>query len=144
MVVAALPAVALATPPKSTEWITRQEVDRMTDVRKCTIRAKDEDVTPIFLFRSEGRWLFVVSNSDFPGRTVRARVDKNAAFTGEQDLSSAQDEQLFKQIRAGGTNLLTESYEWPNDTPVVREFNLAGLVPKLDDCERWVRSGAAP
>lgn len=144
MLVAALPAVALAAPPKSTEWITRQEVDRMTDVRKCMVRAKDEDVTPIFLFRSDGQWLFVVSNSDFPGRTVRARVDKNAALTGEEDLSSTQDKQLFKQIRAGGAKLLTESYAWPDDYPVVREFTLAGLVSILGECENWVRSGDPP
>lgn len=135
---------ALADETKRTIWVTRQTVDPMTDVRKCAVRAKDEDVTPIFVYRSDGGWLFVVSNSDFPGRTVRARVDKNTALTGEEDLSSAQDQQLFKQIHAGGTKLLTESYEWPNDYPVVREFTLEGLVPKLGECERWVRSSEPP
>ncbi|WP_123645927.1 hypothetical protein [Lysobacter enzymogenes] len=124
-----------------TTWEIDQQVDPMTDVRKCTVRAKDESVSPVFVYRSDAGWLFIISNADFPGRRVRARVDRNAALTGEEDLSSAQDKQLFKQIRAGGLKLLTESLEWPNDYPVVREFALEGLVSKLDDCESWVRRG---
>lgn len=131
---------------RHTEWVTKQTIDPMSDVRKCVVRAKDEDITPIFALRSDRDWFFVVSNADFPGRNVRARarVDKNLALTGEEDLSPSQDKQLFKQIREGGTKLLTESYQWPHDYQVVREFALGVLVPKLDDCERWVRTDEPP
>lgn len=134
----------LAEELPQTTWEIDRKVDLMTDVRKCTIRAKDKDVTPVFVLRSDADWLFIVSNSDFPGKTVRARVDKNVAFTGEEDLSAAQDRQLIKQIRAGGIRLLTESYEWPNDYPIVRAFLLEGLLPQMDECARWMRSGDAP
>ena len=134
----------LAEEPTRTAWEIDQKIDPMTDVRKCTIRAKDADVTPVFVVRSDGGWLFIISNADFPGRRIRARVDRNTALTGEEELSSEQDRKLFEQIRAGGKKLLTESFEWPNDYPVVREFALAGLVPKLGECESWVRSGDPP
>lgn len=138
------PPLASAQGEVDTRWEIEQKIDPMTDVRKCTVRASKEDITPVFVFRSDGGWLFIVSNADFPGRTVKARVDRNAALVGEEDLSAAQDKVLFRQIRAGGKKLLTESFEWPNDYPVVREFSVQGLAPKLDDCERWVRGNDAP
>jgi len=48
--------------------------------------------------------------------------------------------ELIKQVRGGGAQILTKSYQWPNDYPLVEEFSTTGLTAQMDECRRWVRS----
>ncbi|MET4727671.1 hypothetical protein ABIE09_001475 [Lysobacter enzymogenes] len=138
--VAALPVVAFAETPSTTEWIARQTVDPMTDVRDCAVREKGHEVSPLFYYRPDTGWGLVISNADFPGRPVRVRVDKYKAIGGEGEASM-----VLRRVRStsksgqSGPHFSRNHYEWPNDYKIVRGLNLEGVVEKLNECERWAK-----
>lgn len=124
----------LEDPP--TKWQTAVDIDRLTDIKTCTVTPQADVPFPMFFFR-RGRAPHVgMVGGDFPGRPDTFRVDKKPAIRENEGLSGPKAQQLIAQIRAGGKKLLTGSYRWPYDTENVAEFNLGGLVEKLDECKR--------
>lgn len=92
----------------------------------------------MFVARQNGESFVFISGADFPGRPVQIRVDKSRALEAEADFSPAQVAAVIKQIRGGGTQIVTKSYHWPIDDPIEEEFSTAGLPEQLDECCRWV------
>lgn len=140
VVLAASGAGVHGTDAVSTEWALRQYVDQLTDERSCQVKAKDGDASPVFVARQNGESFVFISGADFPSRPVQIRVDKNRALEAEGDFSPAQVAAVIKQVRGGGAQILTKSYQWPNDYPLVEEFSTTGLTAQMDECRRWVRS----
>lgn len=123
-----------------TEWVVTESVDRMTDAKKCSVEGKSRGMPfPMFHYQTgRGAEAFMVGG-DFPGKAHSFRVDKKAPISEADGLSGARTQQLVAQIRAGGKRLLGSAYEWPYEVKQVREYNLGGLVEKLDHCKAWVR-----
>lgn len=125
--------------PPPTNWVTSEKTDRMTDQKSCTVTPGGARMPfPMFFYHSSEGFSVGVVGGDFPGRATTFRVDKNRAISEKEGLSGRNGAALVAQIRAGGKALLVGSYEWPNDYEQVREFNLDGLVPALDQCKRSV------
>lgn len=122
-----------------TKWVSSEQVDRMTDARSCQVIPQGVDTPfPMFHYHSKEGFSAAVVGGDFPGRPATFRVDKNRAISEREGLSGKNAIALAAQIRARGKTLLVGSYEWPHDVEQIREFNLDGLVEKLDACKKFV------
>jgi hypothetical protein len=122
----------------ATEWVSEETVDRMTDVKSCTVKGSGI-ISPIFLFTSNNEAGVTLSNSSYPGKPITFRVDKNKAITGEKALLGESFELLLSQIRAGGKGLLVSAYMWPSKSEIVKDVNLAGAIEKIDYCINAVK-----
>ncbi|UXB22771.1 hypothetical protein K7567_12550 [Stenotrophomonas maltophilia] len=130
--------VTFAAAP-ATDWVITHEVDRMTDAKSCYVTPKTSRMPyPMFFYHSKEGFSVGVIGGDFPGKSTTFRVNKNRAIAEVGGLSGARAQVLVSQIRAGGKSLLVGSYEWPHETEIVREFNLAGLAENLDKCKAAV------
>ncbi|WP_159097485.1 hypothetical protein [Stenotrophomonas sp. SAU14A_NAIMI4_5] len=123
----------------ATDWAVVNETDRMTDAKSCHVTPRTDRMPyPMFFYHSKEGFSVGVVGGDFPGKSTTFRVDKNRAISEVDGLSGNRAQALAGQIRSGGRVLLVGAYQWPHDWEVIREFNLAGLVEKLNSCKSAV------
>jgi len=131
--------IFLQAPP--TDWAASEQVDRLTDAKSCHVVARGADMPfPMFFYHSKEGFSANAVGGDFPGRPITFRVDRHPAIVEREGLSGARAQMLANQIRAGGKQLLLGAYEWPHDVEIVKEFNLDGLAPLLDQCRSYVKA----
>ncbi|HDX0898609.1 TPA: hypothetical protein RNS99_000487 [Stenotrophomonas maltophilia] len=123
----------------ATTWVVTSETDRMTDAKSCHVTPQTDRLPyPMFFYHSKEGLSVAVVGGDFPGKSTRFRVDKNRAVSEVDGLSGQRAQALVAQIRSGGRLLLVGAYQWPYESEVIREFNLSGLVEKLNTCKSAV------
>lgn len=124
--------------PLPTSWAISEITDKMTDEYTCAVSVNGRSPPyPWFGFAKKATQL-EVSGSDYPGTDVSYRVDENTAVTEKQILTGERAQRVLKQIRAGGKKLLVRAHAWPENSPSTAEYDLGGLVEKLDECRRRV------
>lgn len=129
------------TTPKAVEnmWVANMQSDPMTDKKHCTVTYKASASSPFFYFNELSQLSILVLGGDFPGRDVTMRVDKNKAISGDEGIRGANAQLLVQQINAGGKILLVSAYKWPYDYPVIKEFDLTGIIEKLKSCKTQLK-----
>lgn len=126
-----------SAPP--TTWVLREKTDPLTDAKSCQVIPQGVRMPfPMFYYHSREGVSVGVVGGDFPGKQTTFRVDKNRAIAGREGLSGGGATALIAQIRSGGKVLLVGSYAWPHEYQQISEFNLVGLVDRLDQCKRWI------
>lgn len=130
--------VFIDQPP--TPWKSHTKTNPMDDTVSCIIDANYLKPSPIIILGDYGSIYLGAYGSDFPGRPLTYRIDKNKAISGNDGIRGANANAVIAQIRAGGKTLLVSGYNWPNDYPVINEFNLNGLVEQLNSCKAQLKS----
>jgi hypothetical protein len=130
--------IALIKP--GTNWRTVEKVDPMTDEKSCYVTAGGyrAKLNPMFVYHSREAFAVTAAGADFPGKPLTYRIDKNAAVRGGDVITGARAQGLVDQARKG-SKLLVAGYTWPYEVENVAEYELAGIVPKLEHCRAFVK-----
>ncbi|MBZ9798799.1 hypothetical protein [Mesorhizobium sp. ES1-4] len=100
-------------------------MDKMIDVRQCTILGAGTDIFILYFGSSDPQWI-CLSKHDFPGRTGAFRVDSNIPVSTNEQGCAPATPTLVKQLMSG-SQLTTRAVTFPDDFPVDRTGSLLGL-----------------
>lgn len=109
-------------------WRINCTKDAITDARYCWMRKE----SLVLQLNGRGQWLVFVGNSPYAGLTVRLRVDKKPALTGNHadGFSGRSAAAVISQLKAGQsvvTRHQTSRYDYHTDTA----FDLYGFRQSL-------------
>ena len=122
-----------------TVWKVTERTDKMTDAKTCIVSPERRSPYPIFHFHSPEIVTVGIVGGNFPGKPITFRVDKNRAISEADILTGARAKALVTQIRSGGERMLVRSHAWPHGSEAIHEFNLDGILDKLERSKKWAR-----
>jgi hypothetical protein len=133
-------SVALGPDILDFNWSIDCRIDRMTDVRECSISSKFGGIW-VGYGASDAPQTVCIMGHDFPGRRGMIRVDRNRAVrTGTDGCVSASS--VLPQL-VNGEDVVVRRVEWPYDYDRDEAHTLKGFRKAMEIVAR-IRAGTLP